>query len=233
MRPALFQDVMPLIPMLGVCGVLVSGYLLMTAYMSRRDGIQPSYTGLLVMLTTAGCFVSAFYILRRFGLDLLHGPPLDIFWLVLSIMCLFPAVWTVYQRQMSGTVLMDLGPAPMFKLWIGLAALMGVSGIGLAINSGSRAQAFFLGTQSAWLLVMAGGRFEVRDHGVILSPSNGFLPWNRIAGCVAIADDIVRLNLNKGLQRTVEIRLRADRRDGFIQLVNARKGVKIEPHLFI
>jgi hypothetical protein len=218
---------MPLIPMLGVCGVLVFGYLLTAAYMSRRDGIQPRYTGLLVMLTSAGCFVSAFYILRRFGLDLLHGPPLDIFWLVFSITGLVSAVWTVYQQQMSGTVLMDLGPAPMFKLWMGLAALMGVLGIGLAIiNSGSRDQAFSF-TQSAWLFVMAGGRFEVRDHGVILSPPNGLLPWNRIAGCEAIADNIVRLKLNKGLQRTVDIRLPADRRDEFIQLVNARKGVTI------
>ena len=72
---------------------------------------------------------------------------------------------------------------------------------------------------------MARGRFEVRDRGVIAS---GLLPWNRIAGCAATADNAVRLNLNKGLQRTVDIRLPADRRDGFIQLVNARKEVNPE-----
>src|SRR5215469_11363147 len=48
---------------------------------------------------------------------------------------------------------------------------------------------------------------------------------------VATDDSLVRLNLNKGLQRTLDVRLPADRRDGFIQLVNARKGVKIDPHL--
>lgn len=197
--------------------------------MRRRDGIQPSYTGLrlLIMLISAGCFVSAFYILRRFGLDLQRRS--DIFWLVLGIIWLVLAAWTVYQRQMSGPVLMDLGAASKFKLWIGLAALGGIPAIGLAIT-GPRAQAFAFGAQSVWFFVVARGRFEVRDRGVI-SPPNGLLPWNRIVGCVATADNIVRLNLNKGLQRTLDIRLPADRRDGFIQLVNARKGVKIDPHL--
>ena len=196
--------------------------------MRTRDGVQPSYTGLLIAVTTMGCFVSAFYILRRFGFDLLHAP-LDIFWLVLGIMWLVSSVWTVYQRQTSGTVLMDLGPAPMLILWIGSAVLLGASAIGLA-TTGSRTQAFAFGTQSAWSFLMARGRIEVRDRGVILSAANGLLPWNRIAGCVATDDNSARLNLNKGLQRFVDVRLPADRRDGFIQLVNARTGVKIGPH---
>ena len=220
---------MALIPILVACGVMVLGYLLKVSYMRTRDGVQLSYTGLLIAVATMGCFVSAFYILRRFGFDLLHAPR-DIFWLVSSIMWLVAAVWTVYQRQAGGAVLMDLGPAPMLKLWIGSAVLLAASAIGLAIT-GSRTQAFAFGTQSAWFFAMARGRIEVRDRGVILSPANGLLPWNRIAGCVATDYNSVRLNLNKGLQRTVDVRLPADRRDGFIQLVNARTGVKIGPHL--
>jgi len=211
--------------MLGGFGVMVLSYLLTTLYMRRRNGIQPNYTGLLIMVTSMGCFVAAFYILRRFGLDLQHGQPRDIFWLGLSIVWLVSAARTAYQRQMSGTVLMDLGPAPMFKLHTGLAGLMGALASGLAVNAASRAQAFAYSTWSAWSFVMARGRFEVRDRGVIAS---GLLPWNRIAGCAATADNAVRLNLNKGLQRTVDIRLPADRRDGFIQLVNARKEVNPE-----
>ena len=68
---------------------------------------------------------------------------------------------------------------------------------------------------------MARGRFEVRDRGVIVG---SLLPWNRISGCVATADNTVRLNLNKGLRRTVDIKLPADRRDGFIQLISGRNG---------
>jgi hypothetical protein len=218
--------------MLGGLGVMVLSYLLTIFYMRRNHGIQPRYTGLLIIVTTVGCLVPAFYILRRFGLDLQHGPARDIFWLALSILWLVSAVWTVYYRQMSGTVLMDLGPASMFKLQMGLSVLLGVVAIGLAIDSGSRAKAFAYGAWSAWFFVMARGRFEVRDRGVITAAQ--LLPWNRIAGCVATADNKVRLNLNKGLQRTVDIRLPADRRDGFIQLVNARKGVNpdpIDPHL--
>src|SRR5215510_4902644 len=211
--------------MLGGFGVMVLSYLLTTLYMRRRNGTQPNYTGLLIMVTSMGCFVAAFYILRRFGLDLQYGRPRDIFWLGLSIVWLVSAARTAYQRQMSGTVLMDLGPAPMFKLHTGLAVLMGALAIGLAFNSASRAQAFAYSTWSAWSFVMARGRFEVRDRGVITA---GLLPWNRITGCAATADNAVRLNLNKGLQRTVDIRLPADRRDGFIQLVNARKEVNPE-----
>jgi hypothetical protein len=219
---------MALFPILVACGVMVLSYLLTVSYMRTRDGVQPSYIGLLIAVTTMGCFVAAFYILRRFGFDLLH-PPQDIIWLVLGIMWLVSAVWTVYQRQTSGTVLMDLGRAPMLILWIGSAVLLGASAIGLAIN-GSRTQAFAVGTQSAWSFVMARGRIEVRDRGVILSAANGRLPWNRIAGCVATDYNSVRLNLNSGLQRSVDVRLPADRRDEFIQLVNARRGVKIGPH---
>jgi hypothetical protein len=213
-------------------GLMVLSYLLATFYMRRRHGIQPRYTNLLIMITTVGCFVPAFYILRRFGLDLRHGQARDIFWLVLSIVWLVSAGRTAYQRQTSGTVLMDLGPAPMFKLYMGLAVLLGVVAVGLAIDSGSRAQAFAYGAWSAWFFVMARGGFQVRDRGIIAAR---LLPWNRIAGCVATDDDRVRLSLNKGLQRTIDIKLPAERRDGFIQLVNAHKGMTpdpIDPRLF-
>jgi hypothetical protein len=205
----------------GCFGSLVLSYLVTSVYMRRRIGTQPSYTGLLIMCTSVGSFLLAVYVLRRFGVDLLHGQPRDIFWVVLGLVWLVQAVWAGYQRQSSGAVLMDLGPSPMFKLQLAFAILMAALAITFAIDHESRAQAFAYINWSAWFFVMARGRFEVRDGGVI---SGGFLPWNRIAQCVATGDNAVRLNLNKGLRRTVDLKLPAERRDGFIELVNRRLG---------
>lgn len=215
-----YKDDMALSLIVVPCGVMVVSYLLANLYRRQRDRIQPSYMGLLFMVITVGCFLSAFYVLRRFGIDLPHRPPLNMFWLALSMMWLVLATWMICQRKMGGTVLLDLGPPSKFGLWIGLAVFGAALAIGLAIT-GPRAQAFAFGAQSICLFVMARSRSEVRERGVISSPG-GLLRWNRIAGCVA-TDNIVRLRLKKGLQRTLDIRLPADRRDEFIQLVNARR----------
>lgn len=205
----------------GCFGALVLSYVLTSSYMRRRTGIQPNYTGLLIMcLATAG-FLLLFYGLRRFGLDVLRGHARDIFWVVLGIVWLFQAVWAGYQRQSSGAILMDLGPSPLFKLQLTLAILMAAVAMGFAIAPESRAQAFAYLTWSAWFFVMARGRFEVRNRGVIIG---SLLPWNRITQCVVTGDNAVRLRLSKGLRRTVDLKLPAERRDGFVELVNGRLG---------
>jgi hypothetical protein len=92
--------------------------------------------------------------------------------------------------------------------------------IAFAINPESRVQAFAQITWSAWFFVMVRGRFQVRDRGII---TGGLFPWDRIHRCAATGDNTVRLNLNKGVHRTIDLKLPADRRDAFIQLVNPRK----------
>ena len=67
--------------MLGGFSVSVLAYLLTIFYIRRRDGVRPSYAGLLIMCISMGGFLLVFLVLRRFGLDLLHGGPRDIFWL--------------------------------------------------------------------------------------------------------------------------------------------------------
>jgi hypothetical protein len=206
---------------IGGFGTLVLSYVLTSIYMRRRIGIQPNYIGLLIMCTSMACFLLAFYVLRRFGLDLLRGHPRDIFWVVLGLVWLVQAVWAGHQRQSSGEILMDLGPSPIFKLQLALAILMAALAIGLAIAPESRAQAFAYMTWSAWFFQMARGRFEVRNGGVIIG---GLLPWNRITQCAATGDNAVRLNLSRGLRRTVDLKLPVERRDGFVELVNGRLG---------
>jgi hypothetical protein len=208
--------------MLGALGVLLLSYLLTASYMRRKHGVNVRYTGLLIMLLTVACFVPAFYVLRRFGFDLRRGQAREIFWLVLGVVWIVSSVSILYDRKRSGAVLMDLGPAPMSRLQIGLAVLLGVVAIGLAIGSGPHAQAFAYAAWSAWFFVMSRGRIEVRERGVILS---GLLPWRRIAACAAASHNVVRLELTRGLQRIVDVSLPADRSDEFIHLVNAHKGV--------
>jgi hypothetical protein len=209
-----------LLYMLGGFGLSVLGYLLAIFYIRRRDGIQPGYAGLLIMCISMGGFLLLFLVLRRFGLDLLHGGPRDIFWLILGFLWLGLAIWTVHQRHSSGTILMDLGPSPLFKLYLGCGVLMAAVAIRSALNPNSRAQAFGYVTWSAWFFVMARGRFEIRDRGVI---SGGLLPWHNISGCFATANNVVSLKLNRGMQRTVEFKLPPDRRDEFIRIVESRK----------
>jgi hypothetical protein len=209
--------------MLGGFGVSVLGYLLTIFYIRRLDGIQPGYAGLLIMCTSMGGFLLLFLVLRRFGLDLLHGEPRNIFWLILGFLWLGLAVWTVHQRHSSGAILMDLGPSPLFKLYLTSGVLMASVAIPSAFNPDSRAQAFAYITWSAWSFVMARGRFEVRDRGVI---SGGLLPWHRISDCFATSDNVVCLKLNRGIQRTVDFKLQSNRRDEFIQIVGSRKCAK-------
>jgi hypothetical protein len=206
--------------MLGGFGLSVLGYLLAIFYIRRRNGIRPGYAGLLIMCISMGGFLLLFLVLRRFGLDLLHGGPRDIFWLILGFLWLGLAIWTVHQRRSSGTILMDLGPSPLFKLYLACGVSMAAVAIQSALNPTSRAQAFGYVTWSAWFFVMARGRFEIRDGGVI---SGGLLPWHRISRCFATANNVVSLKLNRGMQRTVDFKLPPDRRDEFIQIVESRK----------
>jgi hypothetical protein len=206
---------------IGCFGALVLSYLLTSLYMRRRLGIQPNYIGLLIMCTATAGFLLLFYVLRRFGLDLLRGHARDIFWVVLGLVWLFQAAWTGRQRQSSGAILMDLGPSPLFKMQLAFAIVMAALAIRFAIDPESRAQAFAYISWAAWFFVMARGRFEVRNSGVIVG---SLLPWNRIVQCVVTGDNAVRLKLSKGLQRTVNLKLPAERRDGFVELVNGRLG---------
>jgi len=210
--------------MLGGFSLSLLAYLLAIVYIRRRDGIRPGYTGLVVMCISMGGYLLVFWALRRFGVDLLHRGQRDIFWLTLGFVWLGLAVWTVHQRHSSGALLMDLGPSPFYKLNLACGVLMAAVAIPSVLNPDSRAQGVTYITWSAWSFVMARGRFEVRDRGVI---SGGVLPWHRIAGCVAMANNIVSLTLSRGIQRTVDFKLPPDRRDEFIQIVENRKCANV------
>jgi hypothetical protein len=163
-------------------------------------------------------FLALFYVLRRFGLNLQSGEPRDIFWLILGFVWIGLVIWTAYQRQSSGAILLDLGRSPLFKLYTACGLLMVAVAIPAAIDPRSRTQAFAFIAWSAWNFVMAGSHLEVRDRGIF---SNGFLPWRRIVACVATTDNTVRLQLRRGMTRTLDFKLSPDRRDEFIQLVNS------------
>lgn len=206
---------------LGAFALMALAYVGMVAYMRHRDGFQPSYAGLLVMTITMGCMFAAISLLHRFGLDIQHGKPRDVFWTALGMVWVVLAVQTVYHRRFSGTVLMDVGVAPMFKLRIAVAILMVALAISLAVYPESRTQAFAYLTWGAWFFLISRGRIEVRDRGLMVGV---FLAWNRIARCESAANDLVRLKLRKGIQRTVHVKLPPARRDQFIELVNERKS---------
>jgi hypothetical protein len=123
--------------------------------------------------------------------------------------------------QWSGTVLMDLGPGPMFKMQIALSIMLAATAAGFAINPDSRVRAFAYAAWSVWFFVMARGRFQVRDRGIVTA--SAVLLWERIIECFASDDRTARLELNTGFQRTVDLRLPADLRDDFIEMVNSRK----------
>ena len=91
--------------MLGGFGVSVLAYLLTIFYIRRRDGIWPGYAGLLIMCISMGGFLLVLWVLRRFGLDLLHGGPHDIFWLILG----FDGLALLFGPCISGT---RAGPFP-------------------------------------------------------------------------------------------------------------------------
>jgi hypothetical protein len=195
-------------------------YVLISFYMRARIGPQPGYAGLLTITAAMSGVLITFHTLQRFGIDLMHGRPRDVFWLILGLLWLVLAGRMLHQRLSSGVVLMDLGPAPMFKLQIASAVLLLVVAISLVIDSESYVQAFAYSTWAAWFLVMARGRFAVRDRGIV---AGEFLPWSRITGCVVTGDDAVRMQLSRGPRRTVTIRIPPGRRDAFIDLVNRQK----------
>ena len=211
----------PWLFVIGACGVMVTSYLVVTRHMSRRNGLQPGKAGLVIMVTTLVCFLTGFFVLRRFGIDLFRGRPRDVLWGVLGIVWLASAVRIAYERRASGAVLLDLGRVPMFRLWMFFSVVMLAIGIGNAFSPASRVQGFAYIAWSAWFFAMARGRFQVRERGII---TGDLLPWRRITGCVATAENAVRLNLTKKLQRNVDIKLPPDLRDKFIELVDARMG---------
>jgi hypothetical protein len=215
-RIALSSEMKLLLSMIGGLGVMALTYLVMRSHMRRKIGIQPNYTGLIVMIvSTLGC-VGAFAVLKYYGIDIVHGRPRDVFYVLLGFVWLVMAVRTGYQQRSSGEVLMDLGPAPMYRIQMFFSLLMVVIGVSFAMRPETRAQAFCHFMWAAWFFTMARGRFAVRDSGIM---NGGLLPWKRITGCMVTTQDTVRLNVNKGLQRTVDLKLPAERLDGFVQLV--------------
>src|SRR6476620_218905 len=93
--------------MLGGFSLSVLAYLLAMAYIRRRDGIQPSYAGLVVMCISMSGFLFVFWALRGFGVDLLHRGSRDVFWLAMGFVWLGLAIWMVHERHSSGALLMD------------------------------------------------------------------------------------------------------------------------------
>src|SRR5262245_43604730 len=205
--------------LVGGFGVMAITYVLMIRYMRRHEGVQPGYAGLAIAAISMGCILAAVSALQRVGVDLRSGRPREMLWSGLSVVWLILATVMAYQRRSSGTVVMDLGANPMFKLQTAFAVLMGGMAVALTVHGDSNAQTFAYATWALWLVVMARGRLQVREHGIMAS---AFLPWKRISGCTAATEDKVRLELNKGLQRKVEIKLPAERIDEFIQLVSRR-----------
>jgi hypothetical protein len=205
--------------MLFMLGVMVPFYLLLTLYMHRKAGVQPNLVSHLMVAVCIGCGLLAYFGLRRLGVDVKGGHAREIFFLGLGIFWLVLAVRMAEERKSSGAVLMDLGRTPLFGLYLALAVCMVALGIGYAIHPGSPVQAFAHLSWAAWFLVMARGRFQVRDRGII---TGSVLPWKRVAGCIAERENKVRLSLNKGLQRVLEFKVPADRRAEFIELVSHR-----------
>lgn len=206
--------------LIGSFGVLVITYLLIIRYMRRHHGVQPGYGGVAVAAISMICVLVAFYVLHRMGVDL-RGQTRELLWPVLSVVWLVHAAVMAYQRQSSGTVVMDLGPNPMWKLQTGFGVLMAAMAIALIANGDSPAQAFAYAAWAVWLLVMACGRLQIRERGVIAS---AFVAWKRISGCTATAPDVVRLHLKNGIQRKIDLRLPADRIDEYVELV--RRGAE-------
>jgi hypothetical protein len=212
---------MVLLFVLGGFGLAVAAYLLFASYMRRSDGVQPGYIGLVIMCVSMVGFLAVWFVLRRFGMDLLHGEPRDVFWLLLGVVWLLSAAWLIYERRVSGTVLMDLGRAPMSKVPTTFAAILIALAVSRAATPESRVQAFAYMAWSAWFFVMGRGRLQITERGIV---AGGLLGWRRISRCEATAENAVRLNLNKGLQREVNIRLPAHVRDEFIRIVEERKA---------
>jgi hypothetical protein len=208
--------------LVGGFGVMVVTYLLIIRYMRRHEGVQPGYAGLVIAAISMACVLAAFYVLQRVGVDMRSKQPREMFWAGLAVLWLVLAAVTAYQRRSSGTVVMDLGPNPMFKLQSGLAVLMVALAISFTV-SGDRAQAFSYATWAMWLMVMARGRLQVRERGIIAST---FLSWKRIRGCAAISEDKVRLELNNRLQRKLDLKLPAERIEEYVQLVRRGAGEK-------
>src|SRR5687768_7920780 len=92
--------------LLGGFGVMVITYLLIIRYMSRKEGVQPGYAGLVIAAISMACVLAAFYVLQRVGVDLRSGQPRQMFWSGLGVVWLVLAVVMAYQRRSSGTIVM-------------------------------------------------------------------------------------------------------------------------------
>jgi hypothetical protein len=208
--------------MLGALGTMTLSYVLTARYLRQRVGVQPAYKGLVIMLTTAACFGAALYAAKAAGFDLLHGRPRDVFWLILGAVWIITSARVLYERQTSGAVLIDLGRTPIAKIHLGLAVVMAVAAVGLAVSGDSPAQSVAYGAWAVWCLVMARGRLQIREGGIM---TTGTLRWQRIVRRVAKDRDKVHLHLNKGWQRDIDIKVPADIRDEFLRIIEQRTGV--------
>jgi hypothetical protein len=208
--------------MLGALGTMTLSYLLTARYLRKRVGVQPAYKGLVIMLTTAACFGALLYAAKQAGFDLLHGRPRDVFWLILGAVWIITSARVLYERQTSGAVLMDLGRTPIAKIHLGLAVVMAVAAVGLGVSGDSPTQSVAYGAWAVWCLVMARGRLQIREYGIM---TTGTLRWQRIVRCVAKDRDKVHLHLNKGWQRDIDINVPADVRDEFLRIIEQRTGV--------
>lgn len=111
----------------------------------------------------------------------------------------FLGTW-LYGRGAGGGVLLDCGPIPMRHLFLMNAVLFPVMGLTSAATSESKAvaisSAVFWILFAAYWLIMATGRLQVRENGILRYCS--LLRWGRIAS-YRWANDSTLLVKGKGL----------------------------------
>jgi hypothetical protein len=203
----------------GTLGTMTLSYVLVAWYLRKRIGVQPGHRGLLVMLTSAACVLAAFYVARRAGIDLLHGRLREFFWLALAAVWVALTARLIYERRSAGDVVLDIGPTAMSKIQITLAVVMAAMAVALVLSGESRGQALAYAMWSIWSIVMARGRLQIREGGII---TGGLLPWRRIVRCAPKNQEHVHLTLNKGLQREIDVKLPVHLQEDFIRIVEQR-----------
>ena len=162
---ALRQEMTSSLLLFIICGigVMVLSYLLIGFYIRRNHGVQPGLNGLFIMVDIHGLRPDRLLWLEAFRTrPASRAPTRHLLDRARPHVGLVLSVRTAYERQSSGTVLMDLGPSPMFKLQVAFAVLMGGLAVGFSMNRLTRSQAFAHFMWSVWFFVMARGRFQVR-----------------------------------------------------------------------
>ena len=98
---------------LGALGVMVLSFVVMTSFLRRRVGVQPTYTRLFFMIAVMGCFLIVIYVLQAFRSRHTNMEDRATCSGRFSPSCGYvSSVRLVLQRQTSGTILMDLGQPP-------------------------------------------------------------------------------------------------------------------------